>query len=1042
MPLPNTGILTLAQGLLANSQPMVKTPDDKLCVHDILADGSHVARRLTSSGVQLSSVPIPADTMSCLMDSSGRVYAIANNTSTVTVVSSSNTSETKPLPGLHLESNIGLVTIGGEECLLLMAAPRLGDGKNYRIRLSDWAVTELHFSEMPPGVATSNARCREIQVLPNGDIYVLSVIEGRVWRYNSSGQLLAKLGGGGPTPPQDGLPGETMGDKVAVAPNGDLYWSRGSYGQMERLPVSGLASEWSGIERTNVEGYPVPWLSGVEIQGAVVIGDRFFVLGDRFDRAILSIPLATVDAGQPDVRAVEPGLFGYAFSVQADVPWKLFTSPQVELRAQFKGFRNGAAKYLRYELRDVDERVIFSGLISLANLPREGDCALPLPSWILPKLGRYRLFTEIAFSPDGPGVIQRLTYITRGEEDSRLPIPPVENLDMNNARLHAMCGAGLQRFSGHIAMLCSPNTVAEVALARSLGTRVMLQIEPKDECNPASIRLLHATYPDIELVEVMNESVFQGVGPVDYVNLHLRPCYQEAKRLGWGAKIIGMAHVEIGLGWYQAALQAGLLDCCDVISFHAYEGNNTIDAGHQRFKVRALRALIDSFGGQSKPLMMTEYGTPSNFATQFVRERWHGWQHLLHLVTLQQVGIDFLDFCHFYWARHGFDGYPSWSVDSNAELYLSAALARVYSQMLFRRAFAGALVFDAHHAYRLIGNRHNATSPGGQDVLLVMNTGAGEPVRLGIDLPVGGRVLDAFRNVLSTTPGRQVLAVGHLPVYIEVPHGAPMPLQTDALGSNVLVGAALSVNDPAAQANLEKLRDGMTDREHMNRMEQECVCGTRGRSPLEIVARFATPHELAGTVVVGGYGDNESNAITKARILVEPAQAPGTWVEVARIDQAATSQSLALPDSNNKRYTPYLGEHHWFRHWEPRRCLASKLVIEETTPGQYVGDLFTEVFRDTFHGDVVTYAPHGQAREWVLLDQVQLLDGPVIEPPPPKLPPKLPRMGPGQARIRFILGTVLAGPGDPTLESNELPLSARIRQRRGAQTRETTVETN
>lgn len=144
-----------------------------------------------------------------------------------------------------------------------------------------------------------------------------------------------------------------------------------------------------------------------------------------------------------------------------------------------------------------------------------------------------------------------------------------------------------------------------IQLTRQYGQTLLVQFESKSDCTPEKVREAVTRFKGrVQFWEIVNEPNF-SMKPEEYAAL-LKQVYPLIKELDPQAQVLGPAVCGIQLGWHEALFQAGAGPSLDAISIHDYEGNESIDPGHWRWKVGALRALLDRYGLGGKELWQTE----------------------------------------------------------------------------------------------------------------------------------------------------------------------------------------------------------------------------------------------------------------------------------------------------------------------------------------------------------------------------------------------------------------------------------------------------
>jgi hypothetical protein len=292
------------------------------------------------------------------------------------------------------------------------------------------------------------------------------------------------------------------------------------------------------------------------------------------------------------------------------------------------------------------------------------------------------------------------------------------------------------------------------------------------------------------------------------------------------AKVMGPCPIQVhtgegsdsGVQWVADVLALGGGDYLDVISFHNY---NSGDLPSMRKVLDNFVTVLTSYGQQSKPRYVTEFG--SRFAAVY-----GSWEHrlqtqkvMLEMHMLEQYGVPKEQTSYFYDWSHGFWDFPSWLVCNENEPHPNPLIAvvRVWSEELFGRTFAARLDFGTVENDHWLGSRFTNSTDGTSVVTLQSDGRAGT-----VTLQVAGATslvwVDPWGNTATKTVfgGLATFDVDTLPVYVRLPSGVTATPQVVNYGVEVVraqfsTAAANTNTADAAQGIDGKIGDSYTNHE-------------------------------------------------------------------------------------------------------------------------------------------------------------------------------------------------------------------------------------
>jgi hypothetical protein len=168
-----------------------------------------------------------------------------------------------------------------------------------------------------------------------------------------------------------------------------------------------------------------------------------------------------------------------------------------------------------------------------------------------------------------------------------------------NMRLHAK-GGNAEELKKNIAELDK-----QVKMASEYGATFFVQFSDKKDCTPETVRAYVQHFKGrVKVWEVMNEPNF-SMSPEEYVTM-LKQVSPLIKSIDPQAQVMGPAICGIIMSWYESFYKLGGGPHVDILSLHDYEGHESIDEIHWRWKFGALRKLMAQYGDANKPVWQTE----------------------------------------------------------------------------------------------------------------------------------------------------------------------------------------------------------------------------------------------------------------------------------------------------------------------------------------------------------------------------------------------------------------------------------------------------
>jgi hypothetical protein len=313
--------------------------------------------------------------------------------------------------------------------------------------------------------------------------------------------------------------------------------------------------------------------------------------------------------------------------------------------------------------------------------------------------------------------------------------------------------------------------------------------------------------------EIMNEPNF-SMSPDQYVAM-VKQLTPLIKSIDPAAQVMGPTVCGIQLPWHQAFYALGGGPYVDILSVHDYEGHESIDEVHWRWKFAELRKIMAQYGDANKPIWQTERAVGGvrggNFMglTQAIRTT-------LHRDVLETLGVAPEHNSLYYMNQGGYTEVPSylWS-DSGPHAAIMALRTRHAQTQARGRSYAGTLDFGPDGNKIFLGLRYNG---GDGSTIVLRNLGTVEQwLKVAVSGGSSLQVMDAFGNIQSVAVqnGQAELSVTQMPQYLLLSPGQNVTAPQISLGTNIAAQASFSYTGES-RGNMSLLNNGVTEVFHDN----------------------------------------------------------------------------------------------------------------------------------------------------------------------------------------------------------------------------------
>ncbi|RYG67427.1 hypothetical protein EON80_13625, partial [bacterium] len=612
-----------------------------------------------------------------------------------------------------------------------------------------------------------------------GNLYALADINS-IYIFGRDGKLKKTIGSGTATKAKDG---SEVQSSVAVGKSGEIYSlassflarfdadgekvtrREGVFAWYEPWNISILATDPNGrLWATSTALVKSKSMERYHYRPVLLRLNEDFFAGESkgtFESSLLGTGL------KPEISSAAPQ--GIAFDLK---PFRV----DVNLPAATRGVKDVDGLYVVY---DAFKNVISQGRF---NLPlREGEAAKTSFTFTPPRYGAYS--TDVSLQNGGKTLIRvGANFGVTPLYPTLLTLPePVADLRTDPAR---------QMFAGLPAVRLSVNAnpkswdALETGLAAATAAKgnVWVQFTDPKDATPEAVRAVAQRFKGrVKVYEIVNEPDLK-MKAAPYLEI-LRPAVQALRQADPGAKIMGPACVSINLPWYQQFFEGGGGRLVDIVSFHDYEGNESIDPNHWQAKISALRELMKQNGISGKPLWQTERAIPAVRANTF-----SGLQQAIrinaHDDILQSLGIPAENNLHYYLNETGYSTVPSYLWSAHGP-HPAVFVQRTRYALTKGLKFSDALDFGSDGNKILSGLRYTGTA--GEVVALRTQNTAPQTVRFAVRGATSFRIVDSWGNERTATAngGALSLELGQLPTYVRVPEGASLTVSQLNFGRNL-----------------------------------------------------------------------------------------------------------------------------------------------------------------------------------------------------------------------------------------------------------------
>ncbi|HEY3329466.1 MAG TPA: hypothetical protein VGK19_05555 [Capsulimonadaceae bacterium] len=776
---------------------------------------------------------------------------------------------------------------------------------------------------------------QDFDVDKDGNIYVVGGTN-QLFKYGATGKLLRTLGSGMKARLSDG---SQYMFTVAVDSKGNVYTM--DYSAVVKFDpdfktVTLHQGKYSWFDDWNLGGsyFPLAVDASDHLWGATLplVTHKLF---DRFHYRPVVLRMADkfLVPGELGVTQLNTIGLGVVATLQETIPnniaYDLKPIPlSLSIAASHKNTQSIAASYQVY---DVTGTSIANGSI---DVPLTGDAETTQAfTFTPPRYGWYLVAVNVSAGSTPIASVSRYYGVTK-------QYPGMTTLTAEN-KSTGWEDAARQTFAGLPLMRLHPAKGLDyfdkcLIDAKKYGASVFGQFSEVKDCTPENVRAVVTRFRGrVPVWEVMNEPNFKM--PADkYVEL-LKQVAPVIKECDPDAKVMGPDVCGIQLPWYEVFYASGGGKLVDILSIHDYEGHETIDPEHWRWKIGALRAMMAKNGDAAKPLWQTERAITGvrggNFlgAAQAVRV-------LMHRDLLETLGIPGEENSLYYMTQGGYSSVPSY-IWSGAGPHPAVFGLRVRQAMIAGRKYTGTLDFGVQGNEIYQGLKYESQEG---STLTVRNLGALDSmVRFTVSGGDSVAIVDAFGNESSVpvVAGSCAVKVTQWPTYLRLEKGQTAVPEKINLGVNIAKSAKFSYSSTTT-SDITVLNNGILEATHSGNPHGDTknppvFIGDLPTTPQTLTMDFATPQVVSSLIVEGLHADNAFCALLDYDI---EAKVAGKWVPVQQVrTPLAKSVEVTTPQCTVASWLQ--DTNRFYNHFTPVTASALRLVVLRTSMGYAPDDI-------------------------------------------------------------------------------------------------------
>jgi hypothetical protein len=647
--------------------------------------------------------------------------------------------------------------IGGQEHVTVIGSRRhmvvnqgwvwLGGDKVFRIRIGGSTAEPVLLTRPLTQIAdmTSDAA---------GNLYMVAAVS-QVYKFDFAGKLLKAIGAGTDTRAEDG---RELLHTVSVDSKGNIYtmgW--GNPGKVIKFD----ANVTSITLRAGQFKWADPWsIHGSYTPLTVDRNDRLWVGATNihdpngthyntyhFSPCVLRTQPDYLDPSKKEVEVRSGLTLGLSASITTQLPYDI----AYDLNAIPVDFviapaiRELSNVSVSYRVHDALRNEVARGNFDLAL--QNGIAARKALSFTPPRWGWYTFIYEISSQGQLLQSFGKHIGVTP-RYDGMISLAAGESGgNWADISRHAFAGLSTVRLDAEAGGAVHMDTLdRQLTQAARYGSKVFVQFTYLKDCTPENVRAYVERFKGrVKYWEIMNEPYFSM--SVDQYVAMVKQLTPLIKSIDPNAQVMGPALPGILLPWVRDFYRLGGGPFVDILSFHDYEGHESIDEVHWRWKFDELRKIMAQYGDSNKAIWQTERAITAVRGGNFMGLA-QAIRTTLHRDVLETLGVAPEHNSLYYLNQGGYPEVPSylWS-DSGPHAAIMALRTRHAQTQARGRSYAGTLDFGPDGNKIFLGLRYN----GGRRLPIVLrNLGTVEQwLKVAVSGGSSLQVMDAFGNIQS-----------------------------------------------------------------------------------------------------------------------------------------------------------------------------------------------------------------------------------------------------------------------------------------------------
>jgi len=471
----------------------------------------------------------------------------------------------------------------------------------------------------------------------------------------------------------------------------------------------------------------------------------------------------------------------------------------------------------------------------------------------------------------------------------------------------------------------------QVALCQKYGATFNVQFSvEKADFTPEKLRPLIEEFKGrVPRWELFNEPNFSFT-PEEFVT-RAKPVYDMIKEVDPKAQVVGPSVCGINLAWYEAFYKAGGAKVCDILSIHDYEGNETIDPEHWRWKFAQLHGIMGRYGDADKEIYQTERAITGVRTHDFIGAQ-QAIRVTLHNDLLQTLGVPSEHDSHYYLNEGGYNAVPSYAW-SRSSPFPAVLAMRTREALIKGKKYAGPVDFSPTGNQIYMALRFEG---GDGPVIILRNLGT-------FDLPTevevkGGdalKVADMFGNLqdMPVKNGKVTLAVSQFPQYLLLKPGQDVVFPKIDFGRNIAYSAHIEYAGKGT-GNVATLQNGIYEGVNADDPHGMGTLIWRGDLmvpgvPQTMDLTWDKPRTFNTVFLHGLRADNGYCALLDYDLL---AWQNGAWKPIAQVKTPLPPSDSTICD--DILVTTWLMDNNfWINHFDPVTTDKLRIVFHRTTYG-------------------------------------------------------------------------------------------------------------